>query len=92
MLVTEAEAREILEALRKAGIKAKIVGGVSEKGSSEHDLDLAVPIKSRFLYSRYVHAMKSLGFIRVAGVHDHMEHNLETWQRGDLVIDVWMEE
>jgi len=92
MKITRSDAGPILDTLERKGIPASIIGGVASRGYSEHDLDLLVPVKSRFLYNKYVKIMRDLGFVRTAGAFDHMEHDLEEWQKEGLVIDVWLTE
>ena len=85
-------ASSILEALRRRGLNPRLVGSLASVGASEHDIDIALPIKSRVQYSRYRGTVRSLGFKEIEGAFDHMEHDLETWAGPKGLVDVWMEE
>lgn len=93
MFVDKDGAERIVAAFHKVGLRAKIVGSVAERGFSIHDLDLAVQVwQSKVQYSRYLEVMRNLGFTMTAGAEDHLEHNLEEWQKDGLVVDIWMVE
>jgi hypothetical protein len=83
------DAQVILDALRKAGLEARIVGHLP----SEHDIDILITFYGiRPPYRRYLKVMMSLGYKILEGAEDHMEHNLETWGGEDRIVDIWMEE
>ena len=91
-LLTQADVQDLLNLLRQKGLRPQLIGSIATVGHSEHDIDMSLPIRSRFLYNKYHNAMRLLGFQLIEGALDHIEHELETWQKEDIIVDVWMTE
>lgn len=83
--------KDALQELRRAGFRPQIVGSVARTGCSDHDVDISLPFKDG-QYPKYAKAMKKAGYTLWSGCEDHMEHDLEEWRKGKVVLDVWMKE
>ncbi len=91
------DAEPILAALRKAGLKPKLVGSVATKGHSDHDIDIAVPVSSEgreeaYSMEDYSDYRKCLAVMRGLGFKQTMsadEDAMDTWLKGNLTVDIW---
>jgi hypothetical protein len=61
-MMTRADAEWLLEALKGAGLTAEIIGSLTVKKQSSHDIDLTIAIEENRDYQTYWHTLESLGF------------------------------
>ena len=60
--MTRPDAEWIADALTKAGLKAEIVGSLTIRKQSRHDIDITVQIHEDRDYQTYWYALEQLGF------------------------------
>ena len=60
--MTRPDAEWVVDALTKAGLKAEIVGSLTTKKQSRHDIDITVQILEDRDYQTYWYALEQLGF------------------------------
>jgi hypothetical protein len=61
-MMTRADAEWIIEALQKAELRAELIGSLTVKKQSRHDIDVLVHITQDRDYQAYWHALEALGF------------------------------
>jgi len=61
-MMTRTDAEWVLEALHQAGLSGRIVGSLTVKKQSGHDIDIEVSIAGDRDYQSYWHALERLGF------------------------------
>lgn len=100
--ITRKDAQPVLKALRAIGLKPMLIGSLAKTGLSSHDIDIKVPFIAEGEvsdpmeypeYAGYHNTMQGLGFTlkdvtrfdREGGEEDEVE----TWLKGDLVVDVF---
>jgi hypothetical protein len=61
-MMTRPDAEWVLEALHQAGLSGRIVGSLTVKLQSHHDIDIEVSIAGDRDYQSYWHTLERLGF------------------------------
>jgi hypothetical protein len=89
--ITKETVKDTLSVLKKAGFSPKLVGSVATKGCSIHDVDVRIWLPDG-AYETYHDILKQVGWELRASADDHMEHNLESWKREGVILDVWIDE
>lgn len=95
MRYTKSDAEPVLKGLARAGITARLIGGIANRGYSDHDIDIAIYLRlddtevydpmDHPEYATYTQTMEKLGFKNVA-VDD--EEGIEEWHKDQMVIDI----
>jgi hypothetical protein len=92
MRITITTISPVLNALRVAGFKPKLVGSLAVRGWSDHDADLLIHFKAPGevedpmdwpAYKRYIKLMQKLGYKMKGQSNDYDE-----WHKGQIIIDI----
>jgi hypothetical protein len=105
MQLTMADALPIVEVLRKAGYAPQVVGSVADKGISDNDIDIVLPVilgrdnshtikrgiilRDGVALLAYYRAMQSLGFILAVAPPFAA---IDTWCKSEARVDIWFQE